>query len=515
MDILSILGFLVAAVFGVLFVLTRRNAARTSEKLIQTEKFLAMVEVEAARVNDLVSRADHYESLSRALERDLGIAKGRADRVPILEETLSGAQRTIAERSAEIERLKAELANEQSNAQEKLSMLAAARQELSDHFAALSKKALEDNNKAFTDFASQTLNRHHQTAQFDLDKRQQAIQELVNPLRERIQDFEQKVDDAYKAEAAERNMLKGEIGKLVDLNQRISQEAHNLTTALKGDTKKQGNWGEMILSRILESSGLEKDREYIAQAVTTNAAGDRIIPDAVILLPEDKHLIIDSKVSLVAYERYVAAETDEERAEALKDHVASVRSHISILAAKRYPSGEKFDSPELTLLFMPIESSFGLSVQADQHIFEYAWDRQVVIVSPSTLLATLRTVASIWKQEKQTRSAIDIAKRAGKLYDKFVNFAEDMSDIGKHLKSAQGAHDKAMNKLSTGNGNLVKKAEELKTLGAKAQKAQDAGLLERSDNELLGPSTEALPALSSADEDEGPDHGSAGQLQLS
>ena len=491
MDIISILGFLVAAVFGVLFVLTRRNAARTSEKLIQTEKALAMVEVEAARVNDLVSRADHYESLSRSLERDLGIAKGRADRVPILEETLSGAQRTIAERSAEIERLKAELANEQSNAQEKLSMLAAARQELSDHFAALSKKALEDNNKAFTDFASQTLNRHHQTAQFDLDKRQQAIQELVNPLRDHIQSFEKKVDDVYRTEAAERNQLKGEINKLADLSNQIAQDASNLATALKGDNKKQGNWGEMVLTRVLESSGLELGKNFQTQMATVNARGERIIPDVIIRLPDNKHLIVDSKVSLTAFASYFEAVTDEEREVALKAHLASIRAHIIGLSDKNYQSAVGLDTPELVLMFMPSESAFALAMQADPELFPFAWGKRIVVVSPSTLLATMRAVASVWKQEKQAEHAQKIAEEAGKMYDKFVGFTTNLLSVGKQLTSAQTSYDDALKQLSTGRGNLVGKAELLREMGAKATSELNAKLLESSDLEKTDPALEA------------------------
>ena len=296
---------------------------------------------------------------------------------------------------------------------------------------------------------------------------------LLNPLKENIKAFEEKVDKVYKAESDERNVLRGEITQLMSLNKLISEEAQNLTRALKGDNKKQGNWGEVILERVLERSGLVRDREYRLQASITGLDGTRLQPDAIIDLPDEKHLIIDSKVSLIAYERLVNAETEDERKLFSKAHVESIRGHVINLSSKNYHDLYQIDSPDFVLLFVPIESSFSLAVQIDAELFSDAWDKRVVIVSPSTLLATLRTIASIWKQERQNRNVLEIARLSGAMYDKFVGFVGDMEGIGKNIKLSQNAYDNAFNKLTDGNGNLTKTAEKIKSLGAKANKQLD------------------------------------------
>jgi len=293
---------------------------------------------------------------------------------------------------------------------------------------------------------------------------------LLNPLKENIKAFEEKVEKVYNMEAAERNTLKGVITQLMDLNKLISSEAQNLTRALKGDNKKQGNWGEVILEKVLERSGLVKDREYRLQASITGPDGIRMQPDAVIDLPDDKHLIIDSKVSLVAYDRLVNCETDEERKLFSKAHVESIRGHVNGLSAKNYHDLYQINSPDFVLLFIPIESSFSIAVQIDAELFNDAWDKRVVIVSPSTLLATLRTIASMWKQERQNRNVLEIARLSGAMYDKFVGFVGDMEGIGKNLRQSQTAYDSALNKLTDGSGNLIKTAEKIKGLGARANK---------------------------------------------
>jgi DNA recombination protein RmuC len=304
---------------------------------------------------------------------------------------------------------------------------------------------------------------------------------ILNPLKEKIKDFEQKVELAYKTESAERNTLKGEIRSLVELNKKISEEANNLATALKGDNKQQGNWGEVVLEKILEVSGLIKDREYKTQFVTTNDEGDRIKPDVVIFLPDEKHIIIDSKVSLVAYDAFVNCAEEEDRARFRKAHIDSVRSHIKLLGEKNYQTASGLNTPDFILLFIPIESSFSVAIQADQDLFNYAWDRKIVIVSPSTLLATLRTISSIWKQERQTRNALQIAEEGGKLYDKFVSFVEDLVKVGKKMDDAKKDYVEAMSKLTEGSGNLVRRAEKMKELGAKAGKSLPQQIIERAE----------------------------------
>jgi DNA recombination protein RmuC len=296
---------------------------------------------------------------------------------------------------------------------------------------------------------------------------------LLSPLKENLKAFEEKVDKVYNMEAAERNTLKGVITQLMELNRQISDEAQNLTKALKGDNKKQGNWGEVILEKVLERSGLVRDREYRMQVSLNGTDGGRLQPDVIIDLPDEKHLVIDSKVSLIAYERLVNCETDEERKLYSKAHVDSIRGHVLNLSSKNYHDLYQINSPDFVLLFVPIESSFSFAVQIDAELFSDAWDKRVVIVSPSTLLATLRTIASIWKQERQNRNVLEIARLSGSMYDKFVGFVGDMENIGKTIKSSQSAYDSALNKLTAGNGNLTTTADKIKKLGAKANKQLD------------------------------------------
>jgi DNA recombination protein RmuC len=304
---------------------------------------------------------------------------------------------------------------------------------------------------------------------------------LLNPLKEKIKTFEEKVELVYKTEAAERNSLRGEIKNLVELNKKISEEANQLAQALKGDTKQQGDWGELVLDKILEHSGLEKDREYVLQFSTENADGERIKPDAVIYLPDNKHIIIDAKVSLKAYNDFSNATGETESRQALKMHITSVKNHVRNLSEKYYQTAKGLNSPDFILMFVPIESSFSAAVKADHEIFNYAWERRIVIVSPSTLLATLRTIASIWKQERQTRNALQIAEEGGKMYDKLVGFVEDLINVGKKMDDAKKEYAQAMNKLMDGSGNLVKRAEKMKELGAKATKSIPQQILDRAE----------------------------------
>lgn len=302
------------------------------------------------------------------------------------------------------------------------------------------------------------------------ESNQKRLDEILKPLRENIKNFEQKVDDKYEKELKERTSLMEQVKTLSDLNQQMRTDAQNLTKALKGDSKAQGNWGEFILEKILESSGLVKDQEYVTQHHTTNEEGGRIYPDVVINLPDDKHIVVDSKVSITAYTNYLEAETEEQQLSLIKAHIVSVKSHIVGLSEKNYSNAVGINSPDFVLMFMPSEPSFSFTLQADSTLYNYAWDRKIVIVSPTTLLATLKTIASVWKQEKQTKNAIEIAKQSGALYDKFVGFLEDLERIEKGLTSAKGAYDGAINKLKTGSGNLIRRVEGIKKLGAKATK---------------------------------------------
>ncbi len=340
-------------------------------------------------------------------------------------------QEKIVEQKAEIEKLQ---------------------QKFTKDFELIAGKILEEKTQRFTE-----------TNKTNLDQ-------LLNPLKENIKAFEEKVEKVYKSESDERNVLKGEISKLMELNRQISQEAHNLTKALKADTKKQGNWGEIVLDRILEASGLIKGESYSKQSGFTDENGNRLLPDVIINLPENKHLIIDSKVSLLAYERLVNCDDDNLKSQHLNDHILSIKNHIKNLCSKNYCDLYGINSPDFVLLFIPIESSFAIAVQHDIELFEFAWNKRVVIVTPSTLLATLKTTASIWKQEQQTRNAIDIATKAGALYDKFVGFINDLKKLGENLDRARESYSDAFGKLSTGSGNLIGRVENLKKLGAKTSK---------------------------------------------
>ena len=302
---------------------------------------------------------------------------------------------------------------------------------------------------------------------------------VLNPLKEKIKDFEDKVEKTYKTESSERISLKEQIKNLLDLNKQLSSEANNLATALKGDNKMQGNWGEMVLEKILESSGLIKEHEYKTQVVTTNVEGDKIKPDVMVFLPEQKHLIIDSKVSLLAYSELVATADETQRAKATQLHVQSVKNHIKLLSDKNYQTASGYNTPDFVLLFMPIEPAFSIVMQADPEIYQFAWDKKIVIVSPTTLLATLRTVASIWKQERQVKNALLIAEEGGKMYDKLVLFINDMISIVKKMDGAKEDYVEAMKKLTDGSGNLIGKAQKMKELGAKAQKNLPQSLIER------------------------------------
>lgn len=395
---------------------------------------------------------------------------GEVETLKLENATLSEGERRVAK---ELETVREELKAIQAKFEEADRNLVASRTHFKDqeNRIAEQKKEFEELNKRFnTEFENLANKILEEKSKKFTDQNKENLETILNPLRERIKDFEKKVDEKYDNEQKERASLKGEIKTLHELNKQISQEAHNLTTALKGDSKKQGNWGELILERILESSGLVKGEEYFTQHSTTNDTGSRVQPDVVIQLPEDKQIIIDSKVSLVAYERFVNAEELADQEQHLKEHVLSVKQHINDLHSKNYHTAKGINSPEFVLMFMPIESSFSASIRADDELFNFAWDKRIVIVSPSTLLATLRTVASIWKQDKQTKNAIEIAKRSGLLYDKFVGFINDMRTIGSRLESTQKAYDEGVKKLWEGRGNMVGKAEELREMGAKATK---------------------------------------------
>lgn len=356
-------------------------------------------------------------------------------------------------------RLNAELATAKANLkslEEKLNEQEANLTELQNKFnkdfQLVADRILKENSKEFS-----------QSHQKELDQ-------ILKPLKEKIKTFEESIEKKYDSEKSERITLKTEIKHLLEMNKTLNEQAQNLTNALKGESKTRGNWGELVLERILESSGLIEGEEYETQYSDTNSENKRIQPDVIIKLPDEKHLIVDSKVSLVAYDAFVSAETEEEKANQLKQHLTSVRTHVTQLSHKNYQSGKNLNSPDFVLLFMPIEPAFSLAVQEDSQLYAFAWEKKVVIVSPTTLLATLRTIASVWKNEKVAKNIEEIKNKAGDLYDKFVGFLDDMAKIERGLSSAQSAYDEAYNKLADGRGNIVRRIKHIKSLGITSKK---------------------------------------------
>ena len=341
------------------------------------------------------------------------------------------------------------------------------------------EKLQEKFTKEFENLANKILD--EKSTKFTKQNKE-SLEMLLNPLSEKIKTFEKRVEDTHKESIDRHAMLRQQIIGLKELNEQMSKEATNLTKALKGDSKIQGNWGELVLERVLEKSGLEKDREYFMQSSYTTDDGKRVLPDVVLHLPDRKKMIIDSKVSLVAYERFVNEEDEGQRPLHLKEHVSSLKKHIEQLSSKNYQDIYKIESPDFVLLFVPIEPAFAIAINNDSNLYNWAFEKNIVIVTPSTLLATLRTIDSMWTNEKQQQNALEIATQAGRLYDSFTNLTDELIKVGKQIGTVQGTYTTAMKKL-TGKGNLITRVERLKKLGAKTSKHLDQKLLDRAREE--------------------------------
>jgi DNA recombination protein RmuC len=348
---------------------------------------------------------------------------------------------------------------------------------LAEEAAALKARCatLEENLPSqFENLANKVL---EQSSQKLSKTSEENLGQILNPLKDRLAEFQKKVDDTYNAEARERFALKNEIEKIVNTNE-------SLTTALRGSSKAQGNWGEYILTKLLEDSGLREGEQFTTQGrdlKIKGADGQHLQPDVILNLPDSKHLVIDSKVSLTHYEQFMNAESDGDKKQALDLFLNSVRTHVKGLAEKDYASAERISSPDFVFLFMPIEGAHSLALQSDGELFNFAWEKRIVLVSPTTLMASLRTVASLWKMEKQNRNTLEIARQGGALYDKFVGFVESMENIGLHLGRSQKAYDDAYGKLKDGRGNLITSSEKLRELGAKTSKSIPEKLLSETD----------------------------------
>ena len=401
-------------------------------------------EADAARLTASLAAAEASVAQLSALNSQLNSTLA-AERAGFTEKLAAGEQR-LAEREvlaarylADAEKLKATLQTE---------------------FQAVAAKILDEKSAKFTD--------HNKTQ----------VEALLHPLRQQLVDFRQRVDTVYKTESDDRAALKAQIEQLRQLNTHITAEAHALTTALKGQSQARGAWGELILERLLDSAGLIKGQDYLTQESLTTDDGRRLRPDVILRLPDARHLVIDSKVSLIAYERAVNATDDTTRASAVVEHARAVRTHVDQLSAKRYEDTGKLITPDYVLMFVPLEPAFTLALEADSSLYEWAFDRRVILCTAPTLLVTLKTVASLWKQDRQTKNVQAIADRGGALYDKFAGLIDDLEAIGLQLGRTRESYDAAMNKLKVGKGNLLAQVEDLKKLGAKAKKTLPASAAE-------------------------------------
>jgi DNA recombination protein RmuC len=334
--------------------------------------------------------------------------------------------------------------------------------------------------KEFENLANKIL--EEKTTKFT-EQNKENLKNILTPLQDKIQLFEKKVEDTHKESIDYHAALRQQILGLREMNEQMSKETLNLTKALKGDSKMQGNWGELILERVLEKSGLEKGREYEVQQSFVTQEGNRVFPDVVINLPDGKKMIVDSKVTLTAYERYINEEEDALKAQYLKEHVISINRHVEQLSNKNYQDLYQMESPDFVLLFIPIESAFALALNEDTSLYNKAFEKNIVIVTPSTLLATLRTIDSMWTNQKQQENALEIARQAGALYDKFEGFVGDLVKVGKKMDEAKVEYQGAMNKLVDGKGNLVTSVEKLKKMGAKAKKALPENIVTRAEKD--------------------------------
>lgn len=390
-----------------------------------------------ARIAVLEEREERLVEEVKALKVELGSCRGDVET----------KDRGIANLERRLAVIMKELESERERYEEKIRLHKGAREEFTNHFKVLANSILDEKVRIFK------------------EQNTKGMGEILNPLKEKLGEFQKRIQENYETEGKERHSLQNEVRRLMEMNNRLSQEASNLTSALKGDRKSQGNWGEMVLERILEVSGLRRGEEYTVQESHTRDDGSRVQPDVVIHLPEDRHLVVDSKVSLNAYDDYMNREDAKEQAEALKAHITSVRAHIRNLAAKEYHELHKEKSPDFVVMFIPIEPAFMLALAEDGKLWEDAWKNNVLLVSSSTLLFVTRIVMQLWRQEQRSRNAVDIAQRGAALYDKLAGFVEDFENIGIRIAQAGKTFESAKGKLSSGRGNLIRQAQMLKELG--------------------------------------------------
>lgn len=443
MEVMNIVIPLLAAVFSALITYVLLAA-----RLRQQETAVVTAETRI--------RAETQADLARLQERVSGLSHSQLAK----DEELQSLRLALSDARERLASLTRELQSEREQSGEKLALLQDARGQLTQQFQVLAQEILEEKSKRFS------------------EQNQSALGQLLEPLKSRLQEFQGKVETAYVSESKDRSALAEQVKQLMGLNQQLNQRASDLTRALTSQNKSQGNWGELVLERVLEASGLRKGQEYEVQESHTRDDGTRAQPDVVIHLPEGKHLIIDAKMSLNAYLDYANSDDETVRDASVKRHLDSVRTHIKGLSEKNYQELYGLKSLDFVLMFIPVEPAFMLATSHDAELWQDAWRRNVLLVSPSTLLFVVRTVAHLWRQEQQTRNAKDIAQRGAELYDKFVGFVEGLELVGTRLNQAQKAFEDTHKKLSSGRGSLVRQAEMLRDLGVKPTKRLGEGLID-------------------------------------
>jgi len=469
------LGLLLGSVVTVFFMRARFAAtlsAALNESHINDARLnerLQNVQDENRRLEGVIDEnADDFHALRSQLndsQNERAQLMERVSRINVLEKEknqLAIEKEVLSSQSnelhANIATLTAQLEAQQVQSIEKIALLNDAKDQLSNQFKVLANSIFEEKSRQFN------------------EQNQSSLDNILNPLKTKLHEFQGKVEEVYVQEGKERSALAQQVKQLMALNQQLSSDAHNLTNALKGQAKTQGNWGEFILERVLENAGLIKGDHYKTQESHTREDGSRAQPDVIVYLPEGKHLVIDSKVSIVAYNDYANSDDEAIKNLALKRHIDSIKTHIAQLSSKNYHDLYQLKSLDFVIMFIPIEPAFMLAVTQDNDIWQQAWTKNVLLVSPSTLLFVVRTISHLWRQEQQTQNAQDIAKRGGQLYDKLVGFVADLEEVGKRLQQAQKSYDDAFGKFTNGQGNVIAQAQKLKSLGIKTNKSLPVSL---------------------------------------
>ena len=446
--IITLFTFVIALSIGIYFGKLLFSAQSKTEKIGLEEKLIAL----QSQFNIVKEQGQIDKNSS---EKQLQISNSEKETIRTEKDSLAIQ---LSRKEVDFENLW-ERNLEQKREVEKL------QEKFTKEFENLANKILEEKSNKFT------------------EQNKENMKNILSPLQDKIQLFEKKVEDTHKESIDYHAALRQQIHGLREMNEQMSRETINLTKALKGDSKMQGNWGELVLERVLEKSGLEKGREYEVQQPFTNELGQRVFPDVVINLPDGKKMVVDSKVSLTAYEKYINEEDEALRVNYLKEHVNSIKRHVEQLGEKNYHDLYQIESPDFVLLFIPIEPAFAIALNEDTLLYNRAFEKNIVIVTPSTLLATLRTIDSMWSNQKQQENAFEIARQAGALYDKFEGFVSDLIKLGNKIKDSKSEYDNAMNKLTEGKGNLITSVEKLKKMGAKAKKSLPENILKRAEND--------------------------------